>query len=87
MIVRNALAQNPSEIVAVGVDELDQEKLTPLVRLQYHDSIADAVADLGRPDEIGRVFSGFQKYPCDRAAWAESASTLKKHAAGHLSLG
>jgi type I restriction enzyme R subunit len=22
----------------------------------------DAVADLGRPDEIGKVFSGFQKY-------------------------
>jgi type I restriction enzyme R subunit len=51
-----------SHHVAVGVDELDQDKLTPLLRLQYHDSIADAVADLGRPDEIGRVFSGFQKY-------------------------
>jgi len=36
--------------------------LTPLLRLQYHDSIADAVADLGRPEEIGRVFAGFQKY-------------------------
>src|SRR5660397_167856 len=24
--------------------------------------IADAVADLGRPDEIGKVFAGFQKY-------------------------
>ncbi len=24
--------------------------------------IADAVADLGRPDEIGQVFAGFQKY-------------------------
>lgn len=23
---------------------------------------ADAVADLGRPDEIGKVFAGFQKY-------------------------
>jgi hypothetical protein len=36
-------------------------KLTPLLRLKYHDSIADAVADLGRPDEIGKVFAGFQK--------------------------
>ncbi len=27
-----------------------------------HDSIADAVADLGRPEEIGKVFAGFQKY-------------------------
>jgi type I restriction enzyme R subunit len=51
-----------SHYVSVGVEELDQEKLTPLLRLKYHDSIADAVADLGRPDEIGKVFSGFQKY-------------------------
>ncbi len=48
--------------VSVGVDELDQEKLMPLLRLKYHDSIADAVADLGKPEEIGKVFSGFQKY-------------------------
>lgn len=47
---------------SVGVGELDQEKLTPLLRLKYHNSIADAVADLGRPEEIGRVFSGFQRY-------------------------
>ena len=51
-----------SHYVSVGVEELDQEKLTPLLRLKYHNSIADAVADLGRPDEIGKVFSGFQKY-------------------------
>ena len=48
--------------VSAGVDELDQAKLTPLLRLKYHDSIADAVADLGKPEEIGQVFSGFQKY-------------------------
>ncbi len=46
--------------VRVGVEELDQDKLTPLLRLKYHNSIADAVADLGRPDEIGAVFTGFQ---------------------------
>jgi len=51
-----------SHYVNVGVGELDQEKLTPLLRLKYHDSIADAVADLGRPEEIGKVFTGFQKY-------------------------
>jgi type I restriction enzyme R subunit len=51
-----------SHYVSVGVEELDQAKLTPLLRLKYHDSIADAVADLGRPEEIGRVFAGFQKY-------------------------
>jgi len=51
-----------SHYVTVGVEELDQEKLTPLLRLKYHDSIADAVADLGNPNEIGKVFAGFQKY-------------------------
>ena len=51
-----------SHYVSVGVEELDQNKLNPLLRLKYHDSIADAVADLGRPEEIGRVFTGFQKY-------------------------
>jgi type I restriction enzyme R subunit len=51
-----------SHYVSVGVEELDQEKLTPLLHLRYHDSIADAVADLGRPEEIGSLFAGFQKY-------------------------
>ena len=57
-----------SHYVSVGVEELDQEKLTPLLRLKYHNSIADAVADLGRPEEIGMVFSGFQKFLYQRAA-------------------
>jgi len=51
-----------SHYVSEGVDELDQAKLTPLLRLRYRDSIADAVVDLGRPDEIGRVFTGFQQF-------------------------
>ena len=51
-----------SHYVALGVEELDQAKLTPLLKLKYHDSIPDAVADLGRPDEIGKVFNGFQRY-------------------------
>jgi type I restriction enzyme R subunit len=40
--------------VGVGVDELDQEKLTPLLRLRYSNSISDAVADLGRPKRSAR---------------------------------
>ena len=48
--------------VNVGVEELDQEKLTPLLRLRYRNSIADAVADLGAPEEIGQVFAGFQRF-------------------------
>ncbi|MBH1976465.1 MAG: DEAD/DEAH box helicase family protein, partial [Rhodocyclales bacterium] len=48
--------------VNTGVEELDTEKLTPLLRLKYHNSLADAVADLGDAGEISNVFSGFQKY-------------------------
>jgi type I restriction enzyme, R subunit len=49
--------------VTEGVEELEQSKLNPLLRLKYHDSITDAVADLGgKPDEITKVFAGFQKY-------------------------
>lgn len=46
----------------MGVEELDQEKLRPLLLLKYHNAIADAVADLGKPEEIKLVFSGFQKF-------------------------
>jgi len=48
--------------VSEGVEELDQEKLTPLLRLKYHDSIADAVAELGEPEAISAIFSGFQRF-------------------------
>ena len=51
-----------AQYVKVGVRELDQQKLSPLLKLRYNNAIADAVADLGRPEEIGQVFSGFQKY-------------------------
>jgi type I restriction enzyme, R subunit len=51
-----------SHYVSVGVEELAQEKLTPLLQLKYHNSIADALADLGRPEEIGTIFASFQKY-------------------------
>ena len=46
--------------VKQGVDELDAEKLSPLLKLKYHNSIADAVADLG--SDVGSAFAGFQKY-------------------------
>lgn len=48
--------------VGVGVDELAQEKLTPLLRLKYLNSLSDAILDLGVPEEIGRMFAGFQKF-------------------------
>jgi type I restriction enzyme R subunit len=51
-----------SQYIKVGVEELDREKLPPLLKLKYHDAIADAWADLGRPEEVGYMFAGFQKY-------------------------
>ena len=47
--------------VREGVQELDQEKLAPLLKLRYHDSIADATL-------IGHIFAGFQKYLYQLAA-------------------
>jgi len=54
--------------VTLGVQELALEKLTPLLQLRYQNSIADAVADLGRPEDIGELFSGFQRYLYEASA-------------------
>jgi type I restriction enzyme R subunit len=51
-----------AQYVKVGVHELDREKLSPLLRLKYNNAIADAIKDLGRPEEISKFFAGFQKY-------------------------
>jgi type I restriction enzyme R subunit len=51
-----------AQYVKVGVEELAQDKLSPLLRLKYHDALIDAFADLGKPEEISKVFAGFQKY-------------------------
>lgn len=51
-----------AQYVKVGVQELDREKLSPLLKLRYNNAIADAIADLGKPEEIGETFTGFQKY-------------------------
>ena len=51
-----------SHYVSLGVEELEQDKLTPLLRLRYGDSLADAIVDLGPAAQIGATFSGFQKF-------------------------
>ena len=49
--------------IDVGVEELDIDKLTPLLTLKYNDSLSDAVKDLGgKPDVIKHVFTGFQRH-------------------------
>jgi type I restriction enzyme R subunit len=57
-----------SHYVSEGVQELDLGKLTPLLLLKYHNAIADALADLGRPEEIRKVFTDFQQYLYQDAA-------------------
>jgi type I restriction enzyme R subunit len=49
------------QYVSQGVDELAPEKLTPLLRLRYHNALADAATDLGSPEQIRSTFVGFQR--------------------------
>ena len=51
-----------SHYVTAGVEELDAEKLRPLLHLRYNRSMADATAELGKATEIRALFTGFQKY-------------------------
>ncbi len=51
-----------SQYVQVGVDELETEKLGPLLKLKYNNAIADAIADLGEPAQIANAFTNFQQY-------------------------
>jgi type I restriction enzyme R subunit len=51
-----------AQYVAQGVDELDADKLSPLLKLKYRNAIADAFAELGKPDQVRRVFVGFQRH-------------------------
>ncbi len=48
--------------VTAGVDELDETKLGPLLKLKYNNAIADAFAELGTPDQVRKAFVGFQRY-------------------------
>ncbi len=48
--------------MSVGVEELDSYKLNPLLRLKYSNSICDALADLGKAEEVKRVFPSFHRY-------------------------
>lgn len=57
-----------AQYVKVGVEELETEKLSPLLKLKYDDSLPDAVHDLGEPEGIAQAFAGFQKYLYQAAA-------------------
>ena len=51
-----------AQYIEVGVGELANDKLAPLLRLRYKNAIADAIDDLGDPEQIAGVFAGFQKF-------------------------
>ena len=51
-----------TQYVNIGVGELDQAKLAPLLQIKYHNSFSDALDDLGKADDIKKLFSDFQKY-------------------------
>ena len=50
------------QYVQRGVDELDDAKIKDLLKLKYNNAIADALAELGQPDQVRRVFVGFQRH-------------------------
>lgn len=50
-----------AQYVNAGVDELAQEKLSPLLRLKYI-ALSDAFAELGDPQQVATIFSGFQQH-------------------------
>jgi type I restriction enzyme R subunit len=51
-----------AQYVRQGVEELDQEKLSPLLKLKYNNAISDATHELGDAAQIRSLFLGFQKY-------------------------
>lgn len=51
-----------AQYVREGVEELDTDKLTPLLKLRYNNAISDAVTDLGDTKTIRQMFVGFQRY-------------------------
>jgi type I restriction enzyme R subunit len=53
--------------VSQGVGQLDQAQLAQLLKLKYQDSMHDAIKDLGPPNQIKEIFSGFQQYLYPRA--------------------
>jgi type I restriction enzyme, R subunit len=51
-----------AQYVKQGVDELDTEKLSPLLKLKYQNTLADAFSELGNPEQVRAVFVGFQRH-------------------------
>ncbi|MFP5384223.1 MAG: EcoAI/FtnUII family type I restriction enzme subunit R [Gammaproteobacteria bacterium] len=54
-----------AQYVSQGVDELDEQKLVPLLLLKYK-ALPDAAEELGGTEQIRHSFLGFQQYLYDR---------------------
>jgi type I restriction enzyme R subunit len=54
-----------AQYVKEGVDELEPEKLSPLLQLKYK-GISEAFSELGRPEEVRDIFVGFQRHLYER---------------------
>jgi type I restriction enzyme R subunit len=50
------------QYVTQGVDQLDADKLTPLLKLRYNNALHDAMADLGDAVQVRQAFVGMQMY-------------------------
>ena len=50
-----------AQCVSQGAEEMDTDKLTPLLRLKFHNAISDAAANLGDTAKVRAMFAGFQK--------------------------
>ena len=50
-----------AQYVNQGVDALEPQKLSPLLKLRYR-ALNDAFAELGRPEDVRGVFVGFQRH-------------------------
>ena len=50
-----------SQYVAQGFEELDRDRLAPLLDLRYG-ALSDAILDLGPAPEIGKMFVSFQQF-------------------------
>lgn len=48
--------------VEQGVEELDTDKLSPLLKLRWRNAMAEALSDLGSAVQIRQVFVGFQRH-------------------------
>jgi restriction endonuclease S subunit len=49
------------QYVTQGVDQLDADKLTPLLKLRYN-ALNDAMAELGDAVQVRQAFVGMQRY-------------------------